>query len=206
MRVDVTGERFGRLVAISHRIVVSENGRSSTRWTCRCDCGNQTEVLLTNLKNGNCTSCGCWRKERASNLNASHGMSNSREYAAWGAMISRCHNPNAQAAQNYGQRGIVVCDRWRSSFETFYADMGPRPSDQHSIERRDVNGNYEPGNCYWATTADQAMNRRNTLYVEYQGRTITLKDLATLVDIPYAKLYERIYRLGQSVEKATSLR
>lgn len=206
MRVDITGQRFGRLVATSYRVVISENGRSSTRWTCRCDCGNSTEVLLSNLKNGNCTSCGCFRRDRAGGLNATHGLSNTREYAAWGAMVSRCHNPNAQAAHNYGQRGIVVCDRWRNSFEAFYADMGPRPSDQHSIERRDVNGNYEPGNCYWATTAEQAMNRRNTLYVEYKGETMTLKDLAVLVNIPYAKLYERIYRHGQSVEKATSQR
>ncbi|QVD49166.1 hypothetical protein LUCX_96 [Xanthomonas phage vB_XciM_LucasX] len=129
-------------------------------------------------------------------------MSGTREYAAWGAMISRCHNPNAQALDNYGGRGISVCERWRSSFENFYNDMGPRPSDEHSIERRNVNGNYEPGNCYWATADVQANNRRNTLYVEYLGERLTVMALSEKTGVPYQKLYERIYRLGQSVEEA----
>ena len=117
-------------------------------------------------------------------------------------MISRCHNPNAQAAANYGDRGITVCERWRGSFENFYADMGSRPSEKHSIERRDVNGNYEPTNCYWATADVQSMNRRNTAYVDFRGERITVKELSERTGVPYSKLMDRIGRYGHSAEEA----
>lgn len=202
MAVDISGKRFGRLVAVSRRSETTSAGRKRSRWLCRCDCGNEIEVILGNLTTGSVKSCGCLAKEASGSRLRTHGMPHTREYATWASMISRCHNPNAQAADNYGNRGIVVCDRWRNSFENFYADMGPRPSDCHSIERRDVNGNYEPGNCHWATGDVQSMNRRNTAYVDFRGERITVMELSRRSGVPYAKLMDRIQRYGHTAEEA----
>ena len=111
-------------------------------------------------------------------MRATHGQSGTREFATWTDIQTRCHNPNATSYCDYGGRGIQVCDRWRSSFSNFLADMGRRPSNDHSIERDDVNGNYEPINCRWATSAEQGRNKRNTRMVEINGTTKRLQDWA----------------------------
>lgn len=202
MICDITNQRFGRLVAISRRSVVTDKGRQRSLWFCRCDCGGSTEVDLGNLRNGHVKSCGCLAKEHARQLNLTHGLSHTPEFGVWSNMIQRCTNPNNQAAHNYGLRGISVCPRWMDSFEAFYVDMGPRPSDQHSIERRDVDGNYEPSNCYWATADIQASNRRNALRVTYRGRSVTLMELSKESGVPYGKLLDRIQRYGYTAEEA----
>ena len=122
-------------------------------WKCKCDCGTEKILQRSNITCGRTTSCGC-------NKYKTHGKSFAPEYIAWAGMIQRCNNPKAPHYFNYGERGITVCDRWLHSFEDFYADMGDRPSDGHSIERKDVNGNYEPSNCVWATRFEQQRNIR----------------------------------------------
>lgn len=107
-------------------------------------------------------------------MRARHGMSHTREFSVWTDIQTRCHNPKSTSYPGYGARGIVVCERWRASFESFYADMGPRPSDKHSIDRIDTKGNYEPGNCRWATAAEQSINKRNNVLVTLNGVTKTL--------------------------------
>lgn len=195
--IDLTGHRYGRL------LVLSKHGRDGEKitWNCQCDCGGTTVVRGNTLRNGDVVSCGCYHKERASQANTTHGLSDTPEHETWMKIIQRCTNPNVERFPHYGGRGITVCDRWKDSFPSFIADMGPRPSDEHSIERNDVNGNYEPNNCRWATDAEQARNRTNNKILEYQGESYIQKDLADKFGITH---YQLSYHLnqGKTVEEA----
>lgn len=125
------------------------------------------------------------------------------EYRAWGDMLSRCNNPKSTSYEYYGGRGIRVCNRWADSFEAFYADMGPKPSPDHSIDRRNVNRNYEPGNCRWATPTEQARNKTDTHFVDFRGEQMSAAEVAERTGINYHTFLSRIHR-GISVEEAIS--
>ena len=131
------------------------------------------------------------------------GISFMPEYRVWLNMIQRCCNVNNPSFPDYGGRGITVCDSWKSSFENFFSDMGPRSSPEHSIERRDVNGHYEPGNCYWATTAEQARNKTNSVLLEYGGQLLTATEVGRMEGIDGQVIADRLRR-GHSVETALS--
>lgn len=151
-RLTITvGERSGRLVAVSQR------NPGEPRVQCRCDCG--TEHNISSKEWGKTMSCGCLRRERNRERNTTHGLSKSPEYRIWNHMRERCSNPTDRFWKDYGGRGITVCERWQD-FALFYADMGPRPSDSHSIDRTDNDRGYEPDNCRWVTAKEQAANRR----------------------------------------------
>lgn len=132
-----------------------------------------------------------------------HGMWKTAEWRSWSGMRQRCR-PGDKDYANYGGRGIVVCDRWTESFENFYADMGPKPSPRHSLDRIDVNGHYEPGNCRWATASEQALNRRTSVMVEFRGEALPLKEWAQRTGIEYNLLSQRLSR-GWSIEKALTV-
>ncbi len=167
-REDLTGMRFGMLVVVSF---ADKTSSGHARWLCQCDCGGAKVTQASNLKSGQCRSCGCYA--RGPNWNRSgtrtHGHTYLKSergtrcvttlYATWSSMIQRCTNPNAKNYKWYGGRGITVCERWRS-FENFAADMGDRPGRGYSIDRINNNGNYEPGNCRWATQSEQVRNSR----------------------------------------------
>ncbi len=166
----------------------------------RCDCGAVTEVREDCLKSGNTRSCGCLQPDVAHSL-ATHGMWKTRTYRIWNGMKARCRNKDSKKAHLYAGKGIKVCDRWLS-FENFLADMGEAP-DGMSIERRNGNGNYEPGNCMWATLKDQANNTTRNRLVTHVGRTQTVAQWAAEIGVDPNTLLYRLRR-GWTIEQALS--
>lgn len=182
--IDMTGQRFGRLTVVSR---TKKEGDSRAYWICSCDCGGQTFTSGKYLRNGTTRSCGCLAVDRAREMGANrafiavrgeklvkHGHRKARqrspEYKTWLAIKRRCTDENHKDYPNWGGRGIRVCTAWDNSFEQFLADMGPRPTPEHQIDRIDPNGNYEPGNCRWVTPDVQNMeNKRSLVSVEVNG-------------------------------------
>lgn len=158
--IDETGKVHGRLTVISE---MTEKIGARITWKCRCICGNDATVSGIDLRSGNTSSCGCYRKELTGSRATTHGYTKARfkmpEYFVWQNMINRCHRPNSTSYQHYGGRGIKVCDRWRHSFPNFLADLGERPEGL-TLDRINVNGDYEPLNCKWSTQKEQVNNRR----------------------------------------------
>ncbi len=157
---DRVGKRYGRLTALE---CIGYDKRQNAVWRCSCDCGNMTKVCGSDLERPQgrgSKSCGCLCKEINSRLHRIHGMEGTKEYRAWRSMKTRCFLPNHPAYKNYGARGITVCDRWMHSFANFFVDMGLAPESGRSLDRINNDGNYEPGNCRWATRSQQRRNRR----------------------------------------------
>lgn len=165
---DITGKTFNKLTALYRgESSTSPSGGRSTRWHFRCECGTEILVNLRNVKSGNTVSCGCYFKSISTEMNKTHGESNSKgqrgsgEYQIWSSMIKRCRNPNDENFHNYGGRGITVCKRWIKSFDSFLKDMGRRPKEK-SLDRINNNKGYSKTNCRWATREEQGQNTRKT--------------------------------------------
>lgn len=199
---DLAGKRFGRWTAVSY---AGRNAHRETFWHCRCDCGTTGIVASRHLSAGSSRSCGCLHRELSRDIaqviNLKHGATRTKEYRAWSQLKSRCFNPNNRRYVLYGGRGITVCARWRDSFENFLADVGPAPSPKHSLDRIANDGNYEPGNCRWATTTEQARNTRANAIVSHGGRPLPISEWAALYDISAFALRGRLMR-GWSMERA----
>jgi hypothetical protein len=163
--VDLTGKRFGRLI-VKERALTD---RKRTTWVCQCDCGKQKTVRASDLRSGHTQSCGCLHKEIVATSSfvhrvdtTSHGKSRTRIYGIWSGIKTRCYNKHWKNHKNYGGRGISVCEEWRNNFQAFYDwAMSNGYSDELTIDRIDVDGNYEPSNCRWITLAEQQKNRTN---------------------------------------------
>lgn len=204
--VDLTGQKFERLTAL-YKTGMSKDRKSI--WHCQCECGNFKDVTITSLKNGDTKSCGCLQKEsRRENAlklnNTKHGMYKRRLYRIYHDMVSRCYRKNVNRYEEYGGRGIKVCEEWLGkdgfvhfmnwAFENGY-------SDDLTIDRINSNGNYEPSNCRWATHKEQANNTRSTIFLEYSGDRKSLSEWAEITGISKRAIYGRI-RKGWSVGKA----
>ena len=191
------GEKHGRLLIIEN---ITTNPRRS-RYKCLCDCGKIKEVDYGDLKRpyGGTKSCGCYRRERVTK----HGHRNSRIYRIYAGMKSRTNNPNSPEYKNYGGRGIRICEEWEKSFNAFYEwALKNGYSDNLSIDRIDVNGNYEPSNCRWSTSSEQMNNTRRTIFLTYRGQTRPIKEWATRMGVNHATLYARVCVYGWDDEKA----
>lgn len=178
-RESLLGLRFDRLMVVAPgHPLVRASGQTFRRWVCLCDCGNSVVRTTAELKDTQykTKSCGCAHRAALAIRNKTHGLTPRGNWAAgyscWQSMRQRCLNPNSKSYESYGGRGITVCAQW-GQFAQFLADMGPRPSAAHSIERRDNNGNYEPSNCYWADAVTQNRNKgsvRLTFEIAEQAR------------------------------------
>lgn len=205
--IDIAGKRFGAVVAVERELNVI--GRLVWRYVC--DCGVEKRAALSDLTSGKIVSCGCARRQRVAALGRSHrrhghagnrSRGRTREYSTWMGMLARCNCVTSTYYAEYGGRGIAVCERW-ASFDSFLADMGARPTGT-TIDRIDVDGDYSPENCRWATWTEQGRNRRNNVIIEHGGRRQSLAAWAAEAGVEGTTIQRRLRR-GWSVEQALTM-
>lgn len=196
--IDLTNKRYDRL------IVLGKAGRKGEKvmWKCQCDCGNIVYVQTCNLNAHRVKSCGCLKDEKLIERSTKHNQRHTKLYEVWKSMKQRCSNPNNKAYKNYGGRGIKVCDEWKNDFFPFYQwSMQNGYKDTLTIDRINVNGNYEPSNCRWVDRETQANNTRVNHYITFNNKTLTITQWARLMKVNKNLLYNR-FKKGWSIEKA----
>lgn len=207
--IDLKNKRFGRLVIKSFAGFKIIGNRRNRVWCCICDCGNEINVLARSLKSGNTKSCGCLSIEksriRAKNNFTIHGKTKTRLYKIWSKMRERCDKKYYIKFKNYGGRGIKVCSEWQKFIPFYNWAMENGYKENLTIDRKDVNGNYDPDNCRWATTKQQGNNKRNNHVVEYRGKTMTITQWNDLLGFKKGIFSLRIRR-GMCIEKAITKR
>ena len=198
---DLTGKRKGRLTAIKE-VDRPDGVKNRHYWLVRCDCGNECIMKSSDFNRKTTVSCGCYQRENASKRayeqHLIHGKSGTRLYTLWAAMIRRCENDKCKEYPLYGGRGVSVCKEWRSNYPAFekwmiengYDETAPRG--KCTIDRIDVNGNYEPSNCRITTQKEQSANKRNNRLITYNGQTKTMSDWATEYGLRVGTLYDRL--------------
>lgn len=206
--VDLTGMVFGRLTVIERNYQKEKELNKDYKkryWTCKCECGNETVVPTGQLTTGKTRSCGCLRNDCLAHASTTHGLSwKSRLYSIWNGMKSRCYNSNQKSFANYGARGVRICDEWMdfSSFYNWAINNGWNESDKNiSIDRINVDGNYEPCNCRFVTNKQQANNKTTSHFLSFNGETHTIAEWSEIVGLDQSALYYRITH-GWDVEKA----
>lgn len=183
--VDLTGRKFGRLTVIKR----AGYYKKEIMWRCKCDCGKEVDVIGGSLKRGNTKSCGCLHNEVVNK----YGFVDERLYRIWADMKTRCNNPNFKHFKHYGGRGIRICKSWENSFLAFSEwALEHGYLDNLTIDRIDVNGDYEPSNCRFITIQEQQWNKRGNIFVAYNGEQYTLKQLSELCGISIDTLHTRL--------------
>lgn len=195
---NLTGKIFGRLVVLN---LADRDKFGHAMWNCDCECGLRVITSSSSLLRGLTKSCGCLKTELFTKRVTTHGMRHSPEYSVWCGIKERCNNPNAECYARYGGRGISICPRWQNSFEAFFEDMGPRPTPNHSVERKDNAKGYDPSNCRWATRVEQGQNKRNNILISARGLTKTAAAWGRITGIKQATIYYRIHN-GWTAERA----
>lgn len=198
---DLTGITFGKWKVIERK---GSDKYGCALWLCECQCKNKTKKLIRSsaLISGESKSCGCLQKELAIIQNTTHGKTNSHLYSVWRGMKGRIFNKNARYYKYYGGRGIKICNEW-INFENFYEwSINNGYQEGLTIERKDVNGDYCPENCKWATMKEQANNRRTNHFIEFNGKIQSMSDWAKEINIPYQTLKSRINSMGWEIERA----
>ena len=203
-RIDITGERFGRLTVVKY---VETNKEGRAVFECKCDCGNIVSVVGKNLRTGNTKSCGCFNRDQSTKrivaLNTKHGSTNTRLFRIWASMKTRCGNKNTANYEDYGGRGIFVCDEWKDDFAAFEKwALENGYNDRLSIDRIDNDKGYFPENCRWATMKQQQNNRRSNRLVEYNGEIHTVSEWAEMKNLRYDSLLARLNSGRYTVERA----
>ena len=193
------GTRFGRWTILQYSGYKNHN----RQWLCKCDCGTEKNVSQSLLTKGLSTSCGCYRKEYLSKLNTTHNGSNTRLYAIWNKIKDRCYKQKSKDYKNYGARGIIVCNEWLNSFESFRDwALQNNYKENLTIERKNVNGSYEPDNCTWITIQEQQQNKRPPISKFINKRlSKSIKELAKENNLSHTLVYKRL-ATGWSLEKA----
>lgn len=197
--INLENQRFGMLEVIS-RANNSKNGKAV--WNCRCDCGNYSTPRGESLRRGHATSCGCVRGAKLVKHNTTHGLTNSKEYSVWSNMKNRCTSLSSPYYKYYGGKGVKICSRWMESFENFYNDMGKCPDDKYSIDRIDVNGDYEPSNCRWSDFKEQANNKTSNSNIEYNGVTKNKKQWAEYLGVNYKSFWTILKSTNNDIHAA----
>ena len=187
--IDMTAKRYGSITGLA---VAGKASSGDFKWLFQCDCGNKFEANGYYARTGKVTSCPSCAAERVRMASVKHGLSETVEFSTWTDIQTRCYNPKTKAFKDYGGRGIKVCERWRESFEAFLVDMGNRPDGDYSIERNEVNGDYEPSNCRWATRIEQANNKRSNVRATINGVEKTLQEWAEESGINYSAIWFRM--------------
>lgn len=200
--INLIGKRYGRLIVIGR----AENDKyGQARWKCKCDCGNYTIVTGYRLRSGNTVSCCCYQTERIIISKTKHSMYGTRIYHIWADMIQRCSNKKNPKYKNYGAKGISVCDAWRNDFKKFYEwSINHGYSDELTIDRIDVNGNYESGNCRWANYITQENNKTTNHFIEINGENKTISEWSKIYNINPSLISNRIFR-GWSEKNAVTI-
>lgn len=201
---DIVGQKFGNwtVLSFSHKERVSSK-EYKNYYICKCKCGTIRKVMRSNLLKGISTSCGCLQRKKTSEHNATHGQSSKRIYAIWQNMKERCYRTKRHNYSNYGGRGIAVCDEWKNDFQAFYDwAMANGYKEDLTIDRINVNGNYEPNNCRWVTQEIQRLNKTTTKYITYKNETKPLMVWCQELGLNYHKIIERLNKLGWSTERA----
>src|SRR6187397_1802837 len=201
---DITNQRFGKLIAIGRDMTVQS---LRAHWICRCDCGQTVTKMAKYLLCGDTRSCGCAQRAYRATGNIKHGGAHhgrmTREYRSWRDAKERCFNKSKRTYRLYGGRGITMCREWRTDFAAFLRHVGPCPSGG-TLDRSDVNGHYEPGNVRWISQQQQCNNQRRNIRVMFNGCETTLADLARTVGVRYFSLYNRVCKMGDSVDHAVA--
>ena len=200
--VDLTGQKFGKLTAIRLHHIKKEKSGTRHYWLFKCDCGQECVINKQYATSGHTKSCGCSKGEMITNKKITHNLSKSRIYIIYHQIIRRCYNKNNVAYENYGGRGIVMCDEWKNDFKTFYDwAMNNDYKENLTIDRINVNGNYCPENCRWVDKKEQARNTRHNHYITYRGVTHCISEWAEIYKIDKRLLGERL-RHGWSFTRA----
>lgn len=197
-KLDLSEQTFGSLTVIKRA-----DGIGRSAWLCRCVCGKEVRCTTGNLRQKRGTACRCKMRLGASRRMTTHGLARTSEYKTWTGIKTRCTNAKAKSFKAYGGRGITIADVWLS-FETFISDMGPMPAPGYTIERVDNERGYGPGNCRWATSAEQALNKRTTRFLTLNDVRLPMAEWARKTGIPEATIERRINARGWSEEKALS--